>query len=400
MNLQPRPRLLFCPAWFPNRFHETSGLFNLVLARELSAAFDLKVLYVHPHTDRSLGTVLDEEIEGSLKLLRAYPFRSAAIGPLRHLLYVRTFMKAFEQLYPEDERPDLIFVRGLLPGGLGAHSLHRRYGIPYLTLDSFSGLEEQMRSPAKRWWVRRVLRSAIRNAGVSSSHVRTLGKIFPEVPFEVRTNVVAVADPKPGEPGDPDEQLKILYAGGVVPIKGWDILLDALRLYIDSGAAPPQLTMLGAGERSDLDARVEALGLRDAVTFLGIVPHDEVKTLIRNHHFLVLPSRRDTCPNVVLETFMEGRPVLATRSGGAEDMVNATTGHLVDRESPEALAEGIRYMKAHLSGFPSEGIRYYVIENHSIGSLVRFLSETLDAGAGSARAGDKSSYAPNRRNPA
>lgn len=376
---QPPLRILFCPAWLPNRFHDTSGLFNLVLARELSAAFDLKVLYVHPHADRSLGTVFEEETEGSLKLLRAYPYRSAAIGPLRHLLYVRTFMKAFERLYTGGQRPDLIFVRGLLPAGLGAHAVHRRHGVPYITLDSFSGLEEQMRSPAKRWWVRRVLHSAVRNAGVSSSHVRTLQNIFPEIPFEVRTNVIAVAEPKPGAPGDADEPLKILYAGGVVPIKGWDLLLDALRLYIDSGESPPRVTLLGAGERAELDKRVEALGLQDHVTFLGIVPHDELKSLIRQHHFLVLPSRRDTCPNVVLETFMEGRPVLATRSGGAEDMVNETTGHLVARESPAALAEGVRYMKDHLSGFRSGRIRDYVIENHSVDALVRFLRESVDA---------------------
>lgn len=381
----PPLRILFCPAWLPNRFHETSGLFNLVLARELSRSIDLRVLYVHPHSDRAMGTAFDEESEGSLNLLRAYPYCSGALGPLRHLLYVRTFVKAFERLYPEGELPDLIFVRGLLPAGLGALALHRHTRIPYLTLDSFSGLEEQMRSPLKRWWVRRVVRSAVRNAGVSSSHARTLEKVFPGIGFEVRTNVIAAAEPRPGDAGDPTGGLKILYAGGIVPVKGWDILLEAVRLYVDSGEPPPRLTMLGAGEPSELEHRVAALGLGDYVTFLGIVPHAELKSLISRNHFLVLPSRRDTCPNVVLEAFMEGRPVLATRSGGAEDMVNSTTGYLVDPESPEALAEGLRYLRTHLFDFRSERIRDYVIENHSVDSLVRFLSETAKTCAGPGR---------------
>lgn len=372
-----KPRLLFCPAWYPNRFNAGSGEFNRTLARELARHFDVKVLYVHVHEDAAADTRRELEEDEGVTVLRSYVHRWMRIGPLFPLLYLGRFMDGFRRLYADGDRPDLVFARGVLPGGMGAHVLRRRFGIPYVTIDSFSGFAEEMRSPVKRWWTGRILNAATRNAAVSRSHRETMRAVFPDARIEVMTNVIAEKAPAGGDPGDPAKELRILYVGNIVAVKGWDLLLEAVRMHQDRASAPVRLTIVGGGDEAGLRAKIAALSLGASVDVAGRRPHGEIARLIGGHHFLALPSRVDTCPNVVLEALMEGRPVLATRSGGAEDMVNEAMGRLVERESAAALADGIAWMRGHLGEFDAEAIRRHVIEHHSVGALVAFLEGAM-----------------------
>lgn len=378
-NSAPKPRLLFCPAWYPNRFNEASGSFNRTLAKQLGAHFDVTVLYVHVFRGADEKNPVDlTETDGlrelSLYVRRRIPFRAGF-----PVIYIKNFMKAYARLFP-DSAPDLVFVRGILPAGLAVHQLRSKYRIPYVTIDSFSGLADQLKWPTKRWWVRGILKSASLNAGVSTFQADVLRGHFPRLKIDVMTNVIAESPAHNLAPGNAGEKMRVLYVGNFVPVKGWDILLEAFRRYIDSGATNVSLTLVGPGQGEEPNATIGKLGLGDAVQYLGPRPNEEVRRLMSAHHFLVLPSRVDTCPNVVLESFMEGRPVLATRSGGAVDLVNDTTGLLVDRESPDALRDGLAWMRSNYERFDPETIRRYVIANHSVDSLVRYLKQALPGG--------------------
>lgn len=374
-----RPRLLFCPAWFPNRFNEGFGVFNLNLAKELSKHFDLAVLYLHVHEDGATGHCVEEETSEGFRLLRMYVYRPFRFGPLFPFLYTHHFMRGVQRLYGV-ESPDLVFVRGILPGGLGARTLKRRRGTPFVTLDSFSGFADQMRSPVLRWFVRRILCESVRNAGVSTYQCEILKQFFPEMEFEVRTNVIARSEPRESLLDSPEAEFRMLYVGNLVPVKGWDILLEAFRRYLDTRPGNARLTLIGGGDDAALHKQVRTLKLESHVDYPGPLPHDQVREHIAAHHVLVLPSRVDTCPNVILEAFMEGRPVLATRSGGAEDLVTDATGFLVDKESPSALCDGMARMREQWASFDAGRIREHVIEHHSLESLVGFLNESIERG--------------------
>jgi glycosyltransferase involved in cell wall biosynthesis len=69
--------------------------------------------------------------------------------------------------------------------------------------------------------------------------------------------------------------------------------------------------------------------------------HDEVPSWISACDVLCLPSRREGCPNVVLEALASGRPVVASRVGGVPEILSPESGVIVDPENPAALAQGI-----------------------------------------------------------
>lgn len=378
LNADTKPRLLFCPAWFPNRINAASGSFNMPIARGLATYFDVAVLYVHVHEFDGIGTLIEQEEAGGVRILRYYVHRSIRFGPGFPRLYNARFNEGLRLLYDGRPGPDLAYVRGILPGGLAVQALHRRTGLPYVTNESFSGFPDLMRSRVKRWWVGRILRDAARTAGVSSYQCEVMGRIFPDIKFDVVTNVIEEAPAAGRDPGDPGHELRMIYVGNLVPVKGWDLLLEGLRLYLDGGGASWRLTIVGGGaDEEAARAKAAELKLESHVGFLGRRPHEEAKALMSAHHFLVLPSRIDTCPNVVLEAFMEGRPVLATKSGGAQDLVREGTGRLVEKESPRAIAEGIEWMSRNIGSFDAAAIRRHVVENHSVGTLARYLMGAL-----------------------
>lgn len=102
-----------------------------------------------------------------------------------------------------------------------------------------------------------------------------------------------------------------------------------------------RLLIAGSGpERPRLEQRVVALGLGEAVEFLGHVV--DVRTVLRQLQVFVQSSHVEGLPVAVLEALASGRPVIAAAVGGNDEaVVDGVTGLLVPPASPAALAQAI-----------------------------------------------------------
>lgn len=76
--------------------------------------------------------------------------------------------------------------------------------------------------------------------------------------------------------------------------------------------------------------------------FAGWAGRDQLKDNLRRASFLVLPTREDNCPMVVLEAMAAGMPVLASNIGGVPDLIQPEkTGLFCDPQEPESFARGV-----------------------------------------------------------
>lgn len=119
----------------------------------------------------------------------------------------------------------------------------------------------------------------------------------------------------------------ILYAGGLYPEKGVDILLDSLANFEYDFS----LQIAGTGpELSALQHQATKLNLQDNITWLGHLSGSDLSTTIANAAVVVVPSRwYENCPYSVLEAFAHGKPVIATSIGGLPELVQPdSTGWL------------------------------------------------------------------------
>jgi starch synthase (maltosyl-transferring) len=138
----------------------------------------------------------------------------------------------------------------------------------------------------------------------------------------------------------PAASARLVYVGRLEAQKGLDVLFDAFALF--PAEQRPALAIVGAGpNRERLEAQANRQGLSSLVRFLGWRPNPA--SWIAAADALVLPSRWEGMPNVVLEAMAVGKPVIAANVEGVSDLVDdGATGWLAPPNDPSALAAAIR----------------------------------------------------------
>jgi glycosyltransferase involved in cell wall biosynthesis len=135
----------------------------------------------------------------------------------------------------------------------------------------------------------------------------------------------------------------VLCIGNIVLIKGQDLLLEAFRSIATND---DYLIFVGDGEmRSVLSSRAREFSgqMGQRILFVGSQPHDAIPRWMAAADLLCLPSRNEGLPNVVLEAIACGRPVVATRVGGVEEvMTSSVVGTMVPPEDIAELGRALR----------------------------------------------------------
>ena len=135
-----------------------------------------------------------------------------------------------------------------------------------------------------------------------------------------------------------DDATDLVYVGEFRHIKGADLLIEAVaRLRADG--KPVTLTLAGDGEETaNLKALIDRLKLGDAVRFIG---HVKARHGFSKGRLLVVPSRGDSMPYVVIEATAAGIPLLAAKVGGIPEILGPHTAGLFAPDSVGAMADAI-----------------------------------------------------------
>ncbi|WP_426615813.1 glycosyltransferase family 4 protein [Bradyrhizobium sp. McL0616] len=135
-----------------------------------------------------------------------------------------------------------------------------------------------------------------------------------------------------------DDATDLAYVGEFRHIKGADLLVDAVaRLHANGKKVT--LTLGGDGEEmAALKAQVEKLGLGGAIRFIG---HVKARYGFSKGRLLVVPSRGDSMPYVVIEAGAAGVPMIAARVGGIPEIFRPESPALFAASNADAMAEAI-----------------------------------------------------------
>ncbi|MGK3990931.1 glycosyltransferase family 4 protein [Sorangium sp. So ce136] len=248
---------------------------------------------------------------------------------------------------------DVILAAWAYPDTVAAEAFARDAGVPIVTTVLGSDINEQPRNAVLRAQIAPALQRCARVVAVSGA----LGERLIELGVP-RERVVVQLNAVDGERfsirdraaprqrlGVPADAKVVLYAGYHVPEKGVDVLVDAMAHLDRSGRRDVHLMMVGGGELLDpLRARVSELGLGDRVQLFGWALPTQIPDYMAACDVFCLPSRREGCPNVVLEALASGRPVVATRVGGVPELVRegqGGNGLLVPAGDPQALGDAL-----------------------------------------------------------
>jgi glycosyltransferase involved in cell wall biosynthesis len=144
------------------------------------------------------------------------------------------------------------------------------------------------------------------------------------------------------------EEASILAVGRLDPIKGFDVLVDALGILAREGRRV-RCRIIGSGPlEGELRARIEREGLTGAVELAGAMPQEKVRAALYAASVFVLPSvvtktgDRDGIPVSLMEAMAAGTPVVSTRVSGIPELVeDEREGLLVAERDAPALARAL-----------------------------------------------------------
>lgn len=249
-------------------------------------------------------------------------------------------------------RPDVVQANGgdTLKYAVASRALTTGTRAP-LVYRSISIPSSWSRGGLHHRWTRFLLHRADRIAAVSTACRRDLLESF-GVPAD-RVETIPLGTPLPEEEsGDARERLAavqgstedrsrsdplLIHVGSFTPEKDHETLVKGFGRLLES-IPHARLILVGDGPlRPEVENRVRRARLERSVSFLG--QRSDAPRLVAGADLLLLPSRIEGLPGVVLEAAARGVPVVATDVGSLREAVEAgETGLLVPAGDPEALA--------------------------------------------------------------
>ena len=237
--------------------------------------------------------------------------------------------------------PDLLHAHGVLWGGVSAREISSKLDIPFVTTAHSTDFSRGRIESWQVQFVEETLQNANSVIAVGPALADELvsyaeGRDILVVPNVVDTDLFTL--PPKSRSLVP---FRFLLIAQLRPKKGVDILLRAFARAF-SGQKNIRLEIGGdGGQKNELEQLAASLGIAEQVQFLGSLSRTEVRNAMWRANTFVLSSYVETFGVVVIEAMATGLPVVATRSGGPEEIISSDTGWLTDTGDVEGLAEAL-----------------------------------------------------------
>jgi glycosyltransferase involved in cell wall biosynthesis len=146
----------------------------------------------------------------------------------------------------------------------------------------------------------------------------------------------------------PRAELRILCAARMCEWKGHRFLLRALALLVARGV-PFHCDLAGGGEISrDVARMIGELGLQEHVAMVGNVPHAKLLAQLSGGEYDVFAlastereGEHEGISVAMMESMAAGIPVVSTKTGSLNELIDDENGRLVEQQNPEALAAAL-----------------------------------------------------------
>ena len=258
--------------------------------------------------------------------------------------FKKKMLEIFDEYVGKQGRPDIIHAHGIFMGAIAANCISDKYKIPFVNTEQFTGLIIGNQTDNK------VLKGEFLSAFTKASKIILCTEAFrnsliekygfSQNIFTIIPNMVnpLFLDPKPLPPRDVFKFINIAY---LKDKKNHKLLIDSFAI-VEKDYPQISLDIIGNGElRSDLELLVKSYGLEDKITFLGLLNREEVKESLDHSHASILTSKIETFGVCVIESLAAGRPTIATKCGGPEEIIKETDGLIVENHTVPEVVEAM-----------------------------------------------------------
>ncbi|QLE78512.1 glycosyltransferase family 4 protein [Francisella sp. Scap27] len=362
--------ILVLPSWYPLYEGDFSGSFfkeQTIAYKSYFPNAKVGVIYQHFYSLKKVGFKLDiNDIDnGVLTIIKT----SVSIPKLRQLqakIHIYKTIKLFKKYIKQNGKPDLIHVHSAWQSGLVALQIYEKYNIPYILTEHSTAFQREMFSQKQLDIISNVFKYSSKNIAVSNAFAKYLS-IFFKRKFEYIPNSVNSKFLEKRNTNNNNNSFDFISIAGLDFKKGFDVLIESFSRAFNN-IDDVRLIVGGDGvEKNKLQELSKDLKIADKVVFLGKLSRKETLNRMQNSDAFVLASRYETFGVVFVEALACELPIIATRCGGPESIVNEDVGYLVEKNNVEELANAMLDLYNHKQQWSSkkESIKKYCKNNFS-----------------------------------
>lgn len=175
--------------------------------------------------------------------------------------------------------------------------------------------------------------------------------------------------------GGKNKLFTFVACGSLIPRKGFDILIEAAyKLEIPKNKW--QIEIIGEGpQKKELQRKIKELILEDNIHLVGKCNKKQIRDFYLNADCFILSSKSETFGVVLIEALACGLPSIATRCGGADEIMNETSGIYVPTNDSDALANAMKEMYINYEKYDKETIRDICLSKYSSVAIAKELTK-------------------------
>ena len=381
MNLQPY--ILWLPSWYPNERRPYDGDFIQRHAKAASLHNPITVIYFtqYGETIKSDYKIVERIYENLKEVIVYVPFRPLGLWLLDRVVYniffYRFSKKILKNYFKENGSPSLVHVHVPMKSGNLALWIKRKFSIPYIVSEHASTYMREapdnfyQRHFLYRWQVRNIFSKAIAVTNVSNAVGKILCELFNVKRLTVIHNVVDTSLFK--WVSLQKDHFTYIHVSSLNDQKNIFGILRAFKKLSDI-RRDWRLIVVGP-YTTEIERFVEQQKLSDLICLTGEIPYVEVAKHMQQAHVLVLFSKHENFPCVVIEALCCGLPVISSDVAGIKEAVNSSNGILVQSENEEALLRALLKIREVYHAYHPSSIAAVAESKFSYSAIARRFDE-------------------------
>jgi len=367
MVVQAKQRnIIHIPSWYPSESNQISGIFTKEYIEGI-AAFDPSINHIIltpfdtiPFLRHSIFKKRQIKKAGlvSLKVnLFIFQTNLLLLPKISRFQYLKLLKEQVSQVLAMFEGAFLVHSHIGYEAGLFAQKLKSRFNIDYIITEHMSTFPFPIILKSKKK-SKDLIQSFVGAKKIISVSRNQSKEIFSFANCEaiVIPNSIDRRLFKVKEHSVSSQKVSFLTIAILSHQKAIDVLFKAIQLLDKNVRDNSSFIIAGGGEAlDDYKKRVIQMELTDAVNMIGEVPRSEIPEYLKSADVFVLVSRYESFGIVYIEALASGVPIIASRNGGALEIVNERNGLLVTIEDVKETKEAIEFMyKNHKKFNPHE----------------------------------------------
>lgn len=318
---------------------------------------------------------LDYQVLEGVTVYRKYqrfllPFR---LHTTKELLRKNVVMAddLFQRYVQQHGKPDVIHAHNFFYGGGVASHIGKKFKVPFVLTEHSSAFARGKLPKGAQAMITGICHQAKLVTCVSSKFQELLQAKL-NMNFEVLHNILNRKFYSKKLKIPDSNRFTFLNVAMADENKAQSFLLKAFSEKFKGSSA--FLKIVGDGPLLDvLKDKAKQLGIAEQVEFTGRLTREEVRKTMESGSCFVLPSKYETFGVVLIEALASGLPLVATKCGGPEDIVNDGNGILVEVADASALGDAMEYVYNHPSKFDGKALRQEAIDRFGEEAFVKKL---------------------------